>query len=343
MSFPAVTTPSPSNIESALFDAVYIRGSGEKWQTLGGVAIPSLSVIGLTAEDSYQDNRSIQTYEITAYARMRQTAFQELLLLESICNGSNDFLFRLSDAVAVTGVAATGWVYVSASQVGVKARFVVRGTQANERYIELQWQGSVYASPANQIALFTPTLAAGDFESSANAGTFHDIGTYTVATDGGENTDTHIVSSGFASVTLDLEGGSNPVTIGPITEAEATVEMLAVEDSLRRFLPNAVAFDIRYDWMASDSTDVLLLGDMLPLNIKAIFTLIDSVEIVLDGQVGIDNRYSLTTDFEGMRLVSFAHRGKINQSALNIDFPWDWSSTTVYFTNTNLKFSRGAP
>lgn len=335
MSFPAVTTASVENIEAAVFYSVFVRAPGEKWQTLGDVAVGVLNARWFTSEDGYGEQRGIGTLNFSASCRMRQTSLQELQLMYLLCNGRNDFLFRLADSEAVSGIAAGGWVYVSASQVGLKARFVMQ----DERYLECEWQGSIYGSDANIVALVTPTLAVDDFESSAEAGTFHDIGTYTATHDGGSPNTLHIAGPGLESVTLDVVGGSTPVEMGPIKDAKVVVEMLATEDTLRRYLPNAVQFNVSYDWWSSIKGDLVLVGDMLPLRLNAVLTLIDGAQIYLSDQVGIKNDYHTADDLEGSRVVTFTHTGRAVNSAFDVRFNVDFTSTSVYFSSTFHKFS----
>lgn len=341
MAFPAVDSGAPY-IQSAQFVAAYIRASGEKWQTLGDIGQATLTVRVFTSPDGYGLERSSQVFDVSASCRMRQTAFEELDLMRSICNGQNDFLFRLADAAEVVGIASGGWVYVAASQVGCKSTFRNMGDTTYGRYTLLEWQGSIYASAANTAALFTPTLTDSDFESSADSGTYHSIGRYTADEDGGLPNEEHLQSAGLVSVMLDVAGGSDPVTIGPVKDADITVEMLATEDSLRRYLPNALAFDVGYDWWASDKADIVALREMLPLAVDAVLTMPDGVAIRLSNQVGIQADYDISDGLEHSKIIRLAHRGKSERSTLEIDYPWDWSSTNVYFTNTMLRFSRGA-
>jgi len=319
MAFPAVTTASPANIKSAAVLAVYVKDTtGSKWQTLGAITQGVLHCQNFEGSDSQGRNRSLTVWNFTASCRMMQTSVAALEKLDTLTDGTNAFLFKLTDAATVTTSAAyAGWVGVTAAQVSCKAKLVADGTPEDPRYVEVMWQGSIYISTANQIALFTPTLETGDFEATGGSGTMHAFGTYTVATDGGSPILTDIRGCGVSTYTLDLIGGSSPVTMSPIQNVKMTFEQLATEDSLRRFLPNSMDINIEIDWMATDSADILLLDDMLPLEIKAIVTMIDSVAFTLNNQVGISLNYEVLGDMDKNRVIRFTHKGKILNSSFD--------------------------
>lgn len=314
MPIPVVTAASPANMRTAVIMAAYIAGVGEKYQTLGDIAEGVFNMESFDKPNSTGKNRSQGVWAISASLKMKQTSLTELELLSAIQNGLNSFLFKCSDAVAPSGVAAAGWIKLLASQVGVKAKVVADGTPEDDRHIVLEFQGSVYASDANTTALLKPTLAAADFESSGDAGTFHAIGVYTVATDGGEPDLTHIRSCGVATLTLDVEGGASPQTMAPIKEVKLTVEGLADEDSIRRFLPASLSINAEVDWMATDNADLMLLDGFLALSPKAIMTFIDGVVFTFDGKTGLKVNYESASDTEKNRVVRFTLLGKILNS-----------------------------
>ena len=107
------------------------------------------------------------------------------------------------------------------------------------------------------------------------------------------------------------------MTMSPIQNVKMTFEQLATEDSLRRFLPNSMDINIEIDWMATDSADILLLDDMLPLEIKAIVTMIDAVAFTLNNQVGIGLNYEVLGDMDKNRVIRFTHKGKILNSSFD--------------------------
>lgn len=310
-------TGGAANIQPAAFIAVYIRPSGAKWQTLGAINSGVLNVRSFASGDSLTRNKGINSLGFTAKCNMMQAALIELELLDSICAGTNDFLFKLSDAVAITGVASAGWVLVSAAQVGVKAKIVGDGTPEDNRHIELEWQGSIYNSDANVVALLKPTLAAGDFEATGTGGTFHAIGVYTAATDGGNPDISHIKPCGVASVTLDAPATSSPDTITPIQNVKLGLEMLANQDGLLRFLPNSLDINIEYDWMATGNGDLLLLDNASQSDVKVVVTMIDGVVFTFDNQTGIETNFEASGDMDKNRVVRFTHKGKVLQASLD--------------------------
>jgi hypothetical protein len=306
-------------IYPATFTAVYIRaGSGEKWQTLGAITDGVLNIKDFAAPDSLTRNKAINSYDLTAKCNMMQCASTELKLVDNICSGGNDFLFKLSDAVAITGspVASAGWVEFDGVNATPKAKVVADGSPDKERQIQLEWQGSIFKSDANEILLYTPTLQATDFEATGSGGTFHGIGTYTAATDGGSPTNSHIVPCGISSMTLDGAGLSSPDTISPINNIKFTLEMLAVPDSKRRFLPVALDINVEVDWMATKNSDLLLLGNASAADVKAIFTFLDSEAFTFDNQTGLETNFESVGNMDKNRAVRLTFKGKTLQATI---------------------------
>jgi hypothetical protein len=313
-------TGGVANIFPAAFQAVYVyETTSNRYQTLGAISGGVLNVQDFTKPDSKGRNKAISCYNLTAKCNMMQAALIEIELLDSLCNGTNSFLFKLSDAVTPAGAASSGWVYVSSAQVGVKARLNCSGTPDGNRQIELEWQGSILKSDANEIAMLKPTLAAASFCSSADSGTavFYGIGTYTAATDGGSPTMSHIVPNGVSTLQLDGAGLSSPDTITPVTAVELTFDMLSVTDGLRRFLPCALEVNAKFDWMASGNADLLLLGNASQSDVKATITMIDSVVFTLDNRIGLETNFEVSGDMDTNRNVRLTMQGKDLQSALD--------------------------
>jgi hypothetical protein len=318
MAFPAFTG-GITNLNPSSFVAVYIRQSGGKWQTLGSISSGVLDVTDFTSDDSLKRNKAINSYNFTAKCNMMQCSITELQLLATICNGANDFLFKLSNAVAITGspVASAGWVGVAAASVGIKGKPVLDGDPSKDRVIELEWQGSIYKTDANEVLLYTPTLQATDFEATGTGGTFHAIGTYTAATDGGSPTNSHLRPCGVSTVTFDVAGGSSPVTITPITDVKLTFESIAQTDGLRRFLPVSLSIDAEESCMATLNADLLLLGNMSATDIKIIYTMLDAMTITLDNKVGIETDFKVSGDMDKNQVARFVHKGYILQSSFS--------------------------
>jgi hypothetical protein len=318
MPYPAFTG-GVANINPSSFVAVYIRaGSGEKWQTLGSIQAGTLNLKDFSAADSLGRNKAINSYDFTAKFNMMQCASTELKLVDNICSGGNDFLFKLPNAVAITGspVASAGWRMVTAAQVGAKAKVVADGSPDKNREIQIELQGSIFKSDANEVLFYTPTLQATDFEATGSGGTFHGIGTYTAATDGGSPTMSHIVPAGLSSVTFDLAGGASPVTITPVNNIKFSLEMLAVADSVRAFRPVSLSVDITIDWMATLSADLLLLGNGTVVDVKAIFTFLDGEAFTFDNQTGIEGNYEVSGDMDKNQFAQFALKGKTLQATI---------------------------
>jgi hypothetical protein len=315
-------TGTVANVYPASFQAVYIKTGAEKWQTLGAISNADLSIKDFTSPDSLGRNKAINCYDFTAKCRMMQTSNVELKLLAKICDGSNSFLFKLSDAVTPAGAASAGWVAVTNAQVGCKAHLLADGAPDADRYTELDFQGSIFKSDANEVLLYTPTLAAADFASTATTGTYcgtsgvGGIGTYSATTDGGQPTNSALRPCGISTFTLDLAGASAPVTITPVTNVKFSLEMLAAVDGLRRFLPNSLNVNVELDWMATSSHDQLLLGNGSVVDIKAIVTFLDGTICTFDNQTGIGFNFKVPGDVDKNRVTGIALQGKTLQATI---------------------------
>ena len=305
-------------IYPAAFMAVYVKGTtANKWQTLGSISNGVLNIEDNEADDALGRNYAINSVKFTAKCRMMQSSLVELELLDHLTDGTNAFLFKTSDAETVAGSTTIGWIGVTAAQVGVKARVVCDGTPEDNRYIELEWQGTIYKNDANMILLLTPTLAASDFGSTAVQTDYYTIGTYTAATDGGSPTMSQIRTCGVSTMQIDGAGLSSPDTLTPITNVKMSFEMLAAEDGFKRFLPQSVACAVEYDWMATKNSDLLLLDNASQATIKLTITMIDSVVFTLDNQVGLKTNYEISGDMDKPRVVRMTHRGRILRSSFD--------------------------
>jgi hypothetical protein len=320
MAFPTVTTASPANIKPAAFLAVYAADvTTGKWQTLGSIAEGVMNIADFTSPDSLGRNKTNGASNFTAKCKMKQTSLTELELLDSICAGTVSFLFKLSDAGAIpTSPAVTaGWVTVSSSQVGVKARLVCDGTPENDRYIELEWQGSLLLSEKD--ACVKASIDDNLFASSADSATapFYAIGTYTAALDGGSPKNANLKPCGVSTITIIDSAGGDPVVMSPIQNVRMSYDMLATQDGRRRFLPNSLDVNIEYDWMATDSADLLLLDNMVVLDIVIGIVMLDGVTFTLTNQVGIETNFEVSGDMDKIRVVRFTHKGKVLQSSFD--------------------------
>jgi hypothetical protein len=321
MAFPTVITASPANIKPAAFLGVYVRDHvSNKFQTIGSIADGVMNVAGFTSPDSLGRNRTNGAFNFTAKCKMKQTSLTELELLDKLCDGTNDFAFKLSDAVALEsgGTAAlVGWVGVQAAQVGIKAKLVCDGTPENDRYIELEWQGSLLTSELDAALKYT--TGDTEFASSADSATavFYAIGTYGADQDGGSPKNANLKPCGVSTITLADVAGGSAIGMSPIQNVKMSYDMLATQDGIRRFLPNALDINIEYDWMATDNADLLLLDSMAPLNINAVITMLDGVVFTLANQVGIETNFEVSGDMDKARVVRFTHKGKVLQSSFD--------------------------
>lgn len=324
MAYPAFTG-GVANIKPASFNAVYVKDAASShYQTLGSISGGVMNVQNFSSLDSLGRNRSNNALHFTAKCTLKQSSVTEIETLDHLCDGTNGFLFKLSDAQAVTtSQAYTGWVEVAATQVGVKAKLVADGTPENNQVVELEWEGTILVSDANQTALFNPTLAATSFAATGESNAaFLAWGTYTATTDGGSPTNGNIKPCGISTVQLDLAGGSSPVTFGPVQNPKISIEMLSTKDSRLRHLPCALDINIEYDVMATANADLLLLaGGTASQNIQGLackltITMLNGMVITLDDKVGIETNFEVSGDMDKNRVIRFTHKGKVLQSTI---------------------------
>ncbi len=321
MSFPVVTTASPGNIYPCGIVAVYAAdASTGKWQTLGAISGGVIDVEDFSTMDSLNRNKSNGAFKFTASATMLQASLTELELLDSITDGTNAFLFKLPDAGAIptSGAAATtGWMEVTAAQVGVKAKIVGDGTPENTFRIELEWQGTAILSAKDVVV--KATIDDNEFSSSADSGTapYYAIGTYSATLNGGTPTLSHIKPCGVATLTLTDDAGGDAQTMSPIQNIVFNFEQLAAQDDLLRYLPNALRINLEFDWMASDAADLLLLDDMVILDVNPTITYANGLIFTFDNQTGIETKYSISGGMEKNRVVHFTCKGDILNSSFD--------------------------
>lgn len=315
MAFPTVATPSPSYHRPAGFQAVYIRPSGELYQTLGAISEGTLKFSDYKESDSVGKNKSFAV-EFTASCRMMQASLTEIELMDTICAGTNAFLFKMSDSGAIPGAAAVteGWVLVSAAQVGCKATLVMDGDPNANAYILLEWQGSLLLSA--YAAAVKASIDDNEFEATGGAGTLKAIGTYTAALDGGSPTPANIKPCGISSVTL-AEAGGAAQTLGAVKNAKIQFKFNAEEDGLRRFLPHSVGVDIEYEWMQTDAANLINLYTMVDTEIDAVITMLNGVVITLSNKVGISTAFESVGNYDKIRVVRFQHQGQMLKSAFD--------------------------
>jgi hypothetical protein len=314
MGFPAVTN-SVANIKPATIVQAYVADSTtNKWQTLGSIRGGVLNVEDYTSPDSVGRNKTIGASKFTAKLTMKQCSSVELKLLDSLVAGTNAFLFQLADAgsIPVTTPAVTaGWVTVSSSQTGVKATVVADGTPADERHIDLEFQGVIMNTQKD--AALKASIADVQFASSADSATavFYGIGKYTATKNGGVPDVTHIKPCGISSIQIEDANSTGLQTIGPITNAKISLASLTTIDSIQRYLPLGIDIAVSYDWMSSDSANLLLLDSMAGIDVNVVIAMMDTETFTLSNMVGLQTNFETSGDMDKTRVVRFTHVGKI--------------------------------
>ena len=319
MAFPTIATPSPSFMRSAGFNNVFIRTGAELWQTIGAINKGDLKIGNYKDNDSIGRNKSMNTVEFTAKCTMMQSSLTEIELLETMANGTCDFLFKCSDAAALgssTPAPLEGWNLVTAAMIGcVKPKLDASGTPQENRKIDLEWQGSILLTEIDSVV--KASLADSLFESSDETGTFHAIGTYLPLTvhNGGLPTPANIKACGFKTVTLADTGGLAQ-TLGSVKNAKLTMEFIADTDSLRRYQCHAIDINVEYEWMQTDVANLLNLDTMCDADIDLVITLLDLFKFTFTNQVGIDLQYENIGDYDKMKIIRFTHKGKVLKASL---------------------------
>ena len=315
MAYPTIATPSPSYHRPAGFKGVYIRPSGELYQTLGGIAEGELKFGDIRVSDQQGKNKTY-CVEFTAKAKMLQASLTAIELLDQIASGANAWLFKMSDAAAIPSAAAVteGWVLVSAAQVGCKPTLVMSGTTGSNAYIMLEWKGSLLLS--EYAAAVKASIDDGDFEATGGTGTLKALGTYTAALDGGAPTVTQIVPCGISSVTI-AEAGGAAQTLGSTKNAKIEFTYFSDDDDLGRYLPHAVGVDISYEWMQTDAANLINLGGMTDTEVDLVITMRSGVVITLSNKLGISLEYESVGNFDKKRVVRHVHQGHVLMSDID--------------------------
>jgi len=306
-----ITTPANSNIRPASFVAAYVQPSGGKYQTLGAIKDASLEIMDYESNDSIGRNKINNASSFKASFKMMQTSITELELLDTLCGGTNAFLFKMSDAAAVPsgGAAATeGWVLVTAAMANAKATVDYSGDPKNDAFIQVEIEGTFLNS--SKDAVVKASIVDTDFEATGSGGTFHAIGTYTAATDGGLPKSANIKSCGVSALTLAFTGGI-PATFGKIKNSKVTCAFVGDSDDLGRPCPTQVEFNIEYDSMETDAANLLVLDSNANSEIDAVVTMRSGVVFTFVNQVGISTNYKAEGDFSKTRVVHFKHTGSV--------------------------------
>lgn len=319
MAYSAVNTAIQYQRPQAI-KKVFIKTGSEKWQTMGQIRNGELKMTPYSTKNTYQQNLHIGSFTFEAKFELLQTAVGEVELIDSIIDGSNSFLFQLTDAGAITTGATEGWVTVSNTQVGVKARLVSEGSPDTNQFIEIMIKGSLKNSELD--AALKASIATADFHISTTAsGTYSNNGGSAGGTIFGYYIDTtannstgimaNIKPNGFSSVVLDDQLSTGTVTLGRTGKSKLIFDWVAEEDDLGRYNVYGVDIDLEYEYLVTDAVTLLLQGDMNLTNTNAVITLLDSKAFTLNSKLGVEIGFENIGDFGGLRKLRFTHKGRI--------------------------------
>jgi len=322
MAYPAINTAITYQRPQAI-KKVFIKTGSEKWQTLGQIRNGELKVTPYSTKNTYQQNLHIGSFTFEAKFEMLQTATAEVELIDSIIDGSNSFLFQLTDAGAITTGATEGWVTVSNTQIGVKARLVSDGTPDTNQFIEVMIKGSLKNSEID--AALKAAVATADFHISTTAsGTYSNnagsaggtIFGYYIDTTANNNTGVmaNIKPNGFSSVVLDDALSAGTVTLGRTGKSKLIFDWVAEEDSLGRHNVYGIDVELEYEYLVTDAATLLLLAEMNLVNTNAVVTLLDGKAFTLNSKLGVEIGFEDIGDFSGHRKLRFIHKGRILKS-----------------------------
>lgn len=311
MALPSVGT---SKGVPAAVQAIYTRQIGGLWQTLGGISNASISFPDYSEENDLAQEKA-HAVQVTAKASMKQASSVELKLLDSLCNGTNDFLFKLADAGAVdpgSPTATEGWILLPYTRVGVTVKKLdLGGMPKVNRKIDLEFAGSLLFS--EYPTAIKATIEESDFQGSASPGTFAGIGTYTLTQDGGNPTNSHMVPNGVSKIELaDNAGGGYTELVG-LKNFKGGIEFLSKpeEDELGRHCPFAVSIDMSYDWKVTDAATLLVLKTISPLNVNVRITMLSGTIFTFANQTGITTSYSVPGGMKQTKSIPITHKGCI--------------------------------
>jgi hypothetical protein len=323
MAFPSLST-ALSNQRVASIVKAYVKTAAEVYQTVGFIRNGELKITPYSTNDTKQRNLGIDSYTFEAKFEMLQTAVGELELIDSLVDGSSDWLFKLSDAATVTSSTAyEGWVVVTDSQVGTKARYVTDGNPSTSQFIEVMIKGTLLASTMD--AAVKATLETASFHISTTAtetyannngsagGTL--FGYYTgTAADANTGITANIKANGFSSVELQDALATTYVAVGRVRNGRITCDWVAEEDSLGRYNTYAVDIDVEYELMVSDAATLLLLNTVNLTNTDVKITLVDGKVFTIASMLGLTASFENVGDFDKFRVIRFYHKGRILKS-----------------------------
>jgi hypothetical protein len=334
MGYPAISTAISAQRAAGILKA-YIKTGSEKWQSLGHIRNGEMKLTPNSGNDAARKNLAADSYIFEAKFEIMQTAILEIEKMDSICDGSNSFLFKLTDAGTISSGATEGWFTVSNSQVGAKARYVCDGNPSSQQFIEVMLKGTILKTAVDAAA--KASIAVADFHISTTASETYSTnngsagGTifgYYVSTTPDDNygLNANIRSCGFSSVALQdaADTGSGYTTLGRVRNGRITIDMITEEDNLNRYNPYGVDIDIEYELLVSDATTLLLLDSMNATNTDVKVTLLDGKiwtiqhnAGALAQSLGATMTLEAVGDFDKFRIIRCSHKGRITSGTLD--------------------------
>lgn len=322
---PSVTLSDqrPTGIKTA-----YIKTASEKWQNLGGIRNGELKIIPEVSNNTVQNNLSVGSYLVEAKFELLQTSSDELKKIDSIIDGTNSFLFRLTDAAAipVSSAATEGWVTVSNTQIGVKARYIATGDPSVGQYVEILIQGSILSSEMD--AVVKAAIVDTDFHLSSTASeSFSDnnssIGgtlfAYYPSTTAGSSIGVlgNNKPSGFATIEYKASSDSTYTSFPRVSNTKLTFDWIAQEDSCRRLIVISIDVNIEYEILASDAETLKYIDTLNETEADIRITLFDGKVFTFESKLGIETHFDNTGDFDKIRKLPFKHKGNILTTAFD--------------------------
>jgi len=324
MAFPSLST-ALSNQRPAGIKKVYVKTGSETWQTLGNIRNGELKLTPYNTEDTYKRNLNIDSYTVEAKFEMIQTSVAELEKIDTLVDGSIDWLFQFTDSAAIptSATATEGWFILQDTQVGSKARYVVDGNPSSVQFVEVMVKGTLIASTID--AAVKATIDDDEFHISSTASeTFStnggiaggDLFGYYISTTKGDNTGVlaNQKSAGFATVELQDALGTTYVAQGRVRNGKITADWLAEEDNLGRYNTYGVDLYVEYELMVSDAATLLLLNTVNLTNTDVKITLLDGKVFTIASKLGIQASFENVGDFDKFRVIRFIHKGRILKS-----------------------------
>lgn len=309
MAFPSISV-SNAYARSAGVKAIYTRPSGGLWQTLGGIKNGVASLPPIRDVDGNRRNKGKGNL-VAASALMRQAGAVEIHLMYALCDGTNDFLFQMQDAAAIpatTPAATEGWFMFSAAQIGVIADVDLSGNYDAKRTIKLDFAGSIKSTEWD--AAVKAVIADVQFESTTDTGTFHAIGQYSAAKNGGLPDESHVVNNGIDSITFADVAGGSAVTLGAIKDYVGHIKFKSdASDMRRRHTAFAIDIDMAYGWKQTDAASLLVVDAMVGLAVNMVTNFTSGLVVTLNDIVGITPEYDNNGDMDKTRAVKMDHSG----------------------------------